>query len=75
MLGLFVLSLDVTATKKAEAALRDAQKMTAIGRLAGGLAHDFNNLLQVVVGNLRSLKDEVGADLAEEYVEPAIRAG
>ena len=56
VLGAFVLSLDVTAAKKAEAALHDAQKMAAIGELAGGLAHDFNNLLAVVVGNLRSLK-------------------
>ncbi len=75
VLGAFVLSLDITAAKKAEAALRDAQKMAAIGRLAGGLAHDFNNLLTVVVGNLRCLKNEVDPDLAEEYVEPAVRAG
>jgi PAS domain S-box-containing protein len=75
VLGAFVLSLDITAAKKAEAALRDAQKMAAIGQLAGGLAHDFNNLLTVVVGNLRSLKKEVDPDLAEEFVEPAVRAG
>ncbi len=45
-----------------EAALRQAQKMEAVGQLTGGVAHDFNNILQVIVGNLEIIRRLVPAD-------------
>ncbi len=73
--GLLNLSLDITAEKEAERHINEAQRMSAVGQLAGGLAHDFNNLLSILLGNLVAMRDNPALNEALlRYLDPAIRA-
>jgi PAS domain S-box-containing protein len=78
--GYIGIDRDITARRRLEAQLLQAQKMEAVGTLAGGIAHDFNNLLQAIQGYaelllLRKEKNEPGYRELNEIVRAAKRGG
>ena len=63
VLGAAIVIIDVTERSLLEEQMRQAQKLEAVGRIAGGVAHDFNNLLTVI----RSYCDLVLLDMPAEW--------
>jgi len=75
--GVFAIAFvsDISQRKHLEEQLMHAQKMEAVGRLAGGVAHDFNNMLTVISGYNRMILDELSTlDPLRGYAEEILKA-
>ena len=69
IIGASAIARDVTTQKRSEDLLRQAQKMEAVGRLAGGVAHDFNNILGIVTACCELLRSRVEANGLSQYID------
>jgi PAS domain S-box-containing protein len=74
--GAILVFRDIGKRRQFEEQAAHAQKMEAVGRLAGGVAGDFNNMLTVIAGYAELLRDEVPADSAtRKFVDEIVYAG
>ncbi len=74
--GAIINAHDVTERHSLEAQLRLAQKMEAVGQLAGGVAHDFNNFLFVILGWTKMALDDLPGDSSvRPSLEKVLKAG
>src|ERR1019366_7832460 len=69
IVGASAIARDVTGQRRAEDLLRQAQKMEAVGRLAGGVAHDFNNILGIVTACCELLRSRVEGNGHSQYID------
>jgi len=69
IIGASAIARDVTSQKRAEELLRQAQKMEAVGRLAGGVAHDFNNVLGIVTACCELLRTRIEPNGNAQFID------
>jgi two-component system NtrC family sensor kinase len=74
VVGRVAVKRDITERLRLQEQLNQAQKLEAVGQLAGGVAHDFNNLLQIVQGNSLLIKSKVGCPELESLAQGVLDA-